>query len=1507
MAYKTSLSSFMFIPFKKNLVLLFVACSSWTAYAQTGRPMTLAPKAPTDGVQLYGTVFNSFGTYAEITEENQGLYTLNTSDPSKVSLVKAGLNSYGGGTYAQGIYYSAYYKEDESGQYITMPIKLWPYKFDTWTADTVYRGFALTSVANDLAFDPVTQQIYGIFADDNNVCRTLGRVHFGPANEMWGQLFSRDLIGELPEKMVALTASLQGQLYGIGQSGTFYTIDKYTAQATAVGHTGITPKPLKQSATIDYATGTVYWAAVIDNDGYWDSSIYAIDPTTGKATIAADLADRDGGTCRGEQFLGLFIKQDPKLSVLPQAVTGLTASATSQTQVHVNFTLPVKDVADNAISGNLCYAVRCNGAIMAEGTGTPGQDIVLDITPASNGATTLLVTAAVPATDESPEAVSEPDTAQLWIGYGIPLSPTDLTMTEDGDNVTLAWTAPTACVNNGLFDADGLFYTVTRYQTGTNADTVVVKDSLKATSFTDTTLPKTTGNYYYTVVAHNGSFTSEPATTDILKRVGTLPLPYSNAFNSESSTEGFTFIDANADGSTWHYDDSQSMLAYQYNNQKAADDWVITPGIAMKKGAIYSFSFEALNSYPTERIEARIGTAATAAAMTDVVIAPTDIEYMPRVHTLNGTFRAPADGTYYFGIHAISDADMNTLYMRNLNISESALIAPEPVSDFNVTPAAQGSNEATITFTAPTLNLDSTAIEGTMSVRLTRDSQPIDTLENVTPGQPCTFTDQQVSSGNHTYAAIVVTDKGESVETEQTVYVGLDTPGSVLDLRAVEDLDHPGLIHVTWRAPEKGANGGYVDPEGLTYYLSRGYESEDRNLGSNTSFDDQLDISDYQTFTGYTVYAVNATGSGRNHRQTCTAIAGPALTAPMVESFPNCTMKSGPWLTNVTNGEIGDAYCYATSEYEPVKAQDADGGMQSFSAIATGLSVRSESPKVDISGLTKPTLTFWALFNGAADSLIVSVSPDYKGFAPVLRLCADQVEKGWQRYSVDLSAYKSSRFVQVGFEGKCMSELNNFIDYDNVAIIEQADYDLMARSLTGPERASTGSNVSLQFTFRNNSADPVDAANYQVNLYKNGQLVSTVQGQDLAADATATLILTDKAGVFDADITSYTASVQLEDDEVTENDSSNSVQVVIDKPDYPSPAALTASKTGSSVTLQWTEPDLINRPAKATTDNFDAYTAFAINDYGQWQTVDRDQQNTIMITLNAAFGPLQYDNAGKPMAFQVFNVTEAGIPLASWSPHSGEQMLVCFANASPDGGYSNGKQNDDWLISPELNATAQTIRFYAKAGMGGAYIPEQMEVLYSTTDQQPESFTKVGQTIDVTNVSGWQEYSFDVPEGARYFAIHCVSDYKFALLIDDITYIAAGSDPEPLVLQGYNVYRNQQILNDDGPVSTTTFITTADDDADRYQVTAVYDKGESMPTEATTVTGISDVAADAIAISGTAGGFSLSGAQGCSVSVYTVDGRLVATRTASTTTTFGVQPGLYVVKVNGKIFKVNVK
>lgn len=1455
-----------------------------------------------------------FYTYVSASESRDaGFYTFNSSNPTVFTPVGNDVKCYGGATYAQGKFWSSYYEENEDNSKITFPIHLYGYNTADWTIGEERQGFAFTDISSDLAFDPETQAIYGIFsdADYSGMYLTLGRLTYSTKDDYPFVIYSCQPIAQMPERMVALTFNRDGQLYTISKTGKLYTVDKYTGKATVVGNTGFSILPFFQSATCDYATGDIYWAAYSDVD--WATHVLKVNPATANVTEIVNYGFNED-TWQGEQTYDqlstIFLKQDLDLATLPKPVSSMSVTMTSLAGGSVTFTMPTLDVEDKSLPADLAYTVRINGETVAHANAAPGATVTAPFTAAKSGNSVFSVTAEIPATTARPAAVSEQTTDTKWVGYDVPMPPTAVKVKAKGNDVTLTWKAPEASVNGGYFDKDNLRYAISRFKMGETADSVIVTTDCAATTYIDHVESTDMTWYYYKVTALNGDLKSQPATSVEVSVGSSLSLPYHNGLSTSASMEDFTIVDANDDGSTWSFDGNYNMVAYTANSSNAADDWFITPPINMQKGAAYKFSFDAVNDYPTERVAAAVGTDATAEAMTDIVIEPTEVTYQPRRRTLSGTFRATEDGMRYFGIHAISDADCNHLYVDNLNITEVSASAPDSPTDLVVTPGEKGATTAALSFTAPTRMLGGAALTDKMDIVISRNGESLTTLTSVTPGQKCSYNDPSVPSGSCVYAVHAVDASGnEGLETTAKVFVGIDEPGAVKNLRAYEDAETEGLIHVVWDQPE-GVHGGYIDPNDLTYYISVGTDPNDINLGSKTSYDDQLTIkAGRQAYNGYSVYAVSSTGGSRSNWKTCMAIGGPAIKAPMIESFKNVTMKSGPWITNVTKGEVGEAYCYAMTSSASAQAQDGDGGMQSFSADKTGKAVRSESPKVDISEMAKPTLNFWAYCTGKGDKLTVSVQKDYADFVPVKEIITDQYAVGWQRFSIDLTPYKDCRYVRIGFEGEAVNTTTEFFAYDNVAIVDAADNDIMAVDLTAAEEVEAGDMADLQLTVRNNTANEVAAGDYTIVVYKNGEEFSRFTGDPLSADRAKTIGLNGKVTVVDDDKVDFSAVVDYAADQIEDNNASNTVSIRVKKNDYPTPSGLEASSRQSSVGLSWQAPDLNSLGLKRTSETFDNYKAFAISDFGDWTTYDCDLQNTIQITLSESFGPLQYENSGEPMAFQVFNSLQAGIPFTSWEAHSGEQMLVSFSCASPDGGFTK-KQNDDWLVSPELCGEAQTVRFFAKAGIASA-VPEQMEVLYSVSDKTIDSFKKIGETIDVSNVKGWDEYKVELPQGAKYFAIRCVSNNKFALLIDDISYIAKGAEKENLTFVGYNVYRDRQKLNAK-PIDQRYYI---DDDVRQsdsyaYQVTAAYEEGESKPSNTATITylsAINDASAAAVVVSGGKGSVEISCAEGRMVKMFTVDGRLIRILAGGVHITVEAEPGVYVVMVDGSAFKVSVR
>lgn len=215
-----------------------------------------------------------------------------------------------------------------------------------------------------------------------------------------------------------------------------------------------------------------------------------------------------------------------------------------------------------------------------------------------------------------------------------------------------------------------------------------------------------------------------------------------------------------------------------------------------------------------------------------------------------------------------------------------------------------------------------------------------------------------------------------------------------------------------------------------------------------------------------------------------------------------------------------------------------------------------------------------------------------------------------------------------------------------------------------------------------------------------------------------------------------------------------------------------------------------------------------------------------------------FTNAGSPMAYIVFNPSALGIDLtndenAEYVPHSGKKFAASMAADS----YLTG--NNDWLISEMLSGDKQTIKVFAKSFDATGYYKETFEVRYSSTGNAPEDFT---QTVrEQTAGSTWAEYSFDIPAGARYFAIVCTSSNKMMLQLDDITYVKGG-----LSAENYNIYRDKQLIATVAAPATTYIDTTAPEGNHVYNVTAVYSEGESaLSNDASIIsTGINEVCAD---------------------------------------------------------------
>ena len=105
--------------------------------------------------------------------------------------------------------------------------------------------------------------------------------------------------------------------------------------------------------------------------------------------------------------------------------------------------------------------------------------------------------------------------------------------------------------------------------------------------------------------------------------------------------------------------------------------------------------------------------------------------------------------------------------------------------------------------------------------------------------------------------------------------------------------------------------------------------------------------------------------------------------------------------------------------------------------------------------------------------------------------------------------------------------------------------------------------------------------------------------------------------------------------------------------------------------------------------------------------------------------------------------------------------------------------------------------------------------MVSTTDDELDSFKPL-ETF-VTKAAGWNLYEVKLPEDAKHFALHYVSNDKFGLCIDDIVYSPVS--PKPKSLDGTSTATETQSKS--GHPSTVFTDANASESVHAYNVAAV--------------------------------------------------------------------------------------
>lgn len=949
------------------------------------------------------------------------------------------------------------------------------------------------------------------------------------------------------------------------------------------------------------------------------------------------------------------------------------------------------------------------------------------------------------------------------------------------------------------------------------------------------------------------------------------PLPYRQTFDDVSDFETFIVADENGDQQTWRYDDIDQAASNERDYD--ADDWLITPVFELDKGKTYLLAFKAYNEMEgTETIAVWMGNGRRVSSMTISLLPATAVSTTDK-QTFSAIFTVEESDDYRIGFHHCTTGDpySNHFFIDDITLEETtSLAAPAPVSELVVTPGDKGALNATISLHAPEQTIDQQVLTEITKVTLYRDNLLIHTFDTPTPGVTLTYYDNEgVTNGLHTYKAIATNNQGNSNPTETKAYIGKDVPGAVENLHFIYDYDtHEALV--TWDAPTIGFNGGYIDPSTIRYSLRKYPMTSDKTITpepiSETRYEDYVDIAwldsvaeeryreteeqfhypvahtiviDGQGRTCYYVKAVNDIGSGpETTSESC--LIGDAYTLPFEESFPD-GWSTHFWYKPVTPGR---SRWYELSDNR--FSQDGDNGFLAFTASVNDESQTSieetamaQSGRLCMTDVTNPYISLYYLYAYAmAYPLLVKVSTDGQHFTTVATLdTSSEANAGrYIRAIVPLSGIAGAKSCYVALESTIVNT-TELIYVDNILIYDQKNHDLTAKISHLPSHLRSDEARTVTVTVSNMGDQDVAEGSYTIDVLVNGRVAGSTAGPAVKALEMTDANVAVTASVNAPALCDILVRVNYDTDQNLVNNLSVGDSIKVQHPSYPTPRTLVVADNDGRAILQWQAPLPPRTTDEAVTDSFEDYADFTISDMGDWVLIDGDRR------LTYSWGEdYNWPNRTRPHAFIVMTPSEVELPntggkglSSNWQAHTGEKMLM-----------SSSAISDDWLISTELSGRAQTITFYARAT--NSYT-ETFDVRYSTTDTEPESFTRLGNEVSFIG-SEWKLYSYNLPEGSRHFAIHKTSDDGFMFFIDDVTFIPDTLARQDIILQGYNIYCNGERVNE-ALVTQTTYTDPTDRGDAIYTVTAVYDKGESAcSNEAYIVSGISEVGPTPVATDG---------------------------------------------------------
>lgn len=1378
------------------------------------------------GNLLYSSAWGSSKKYGEYT-----FGTVAGSNALTALKTNSSIKGDGGGAIYDGVYHfvstESFYGEVNS-VYYEYDITSWKKLVD---ADC-YNDHTIIGTAT--AYSATDKKVYGCFYDQDMSGYVFGTIDYSAIDEYGEQLPVVTTISKLTYPYMAMTVNNRGEILGFLQDGSLWKIDKTDGTQRKVGATGVTPnEKIFGGAVFDPQGNEIYWAVPL-KDG---SALYKVNAENASATKVYDFANN-------EQIVNLYIPQAPVSNDVPASVGNLKLDFAADSNTgNVVFDMPTVTEGGSALTGSLNYFIIAKGDTIKKGVSTPGSHNVVEIT-LNDGENEVSVLTGNEA------GMSEATTVTGWIGRDEPMPVTDLKLTIDPTTrrATVSWSAPVKGVHGGAINPDSLSYII-----GRNPGMYILKSNYRDTTFSEILPDSTMAKYFYAVAAVNGHTRGAIAFSDSIVLGKAFEVPCGWEFPTDESLDFFTTIDANNNGQTWSWSHFYKAAQSPSSESVNSDDWLITPSIHLLPNKLYTISFDAKvqNTLFKGKLRAVLGIGSDPESMKPLI---PETEIKENQYTrFEKQVTVDREGDYHIAFHDGSDKGNDRIFLDSIRIiGNASLEAPDSVTAITVKPAGNGVKKAEVTFTSPTLTVKNKPLDAITKIVLYNDSTPVDSVANPAIGTTLTLADDSAKNGFNKYTVIAYNSAGSGLQNSAQAWVGVDVPACPVNINLEDKDDH---IVLSWnRVGSIGVHNGYVDESNVTYdvlqYDGQKYVSVANGLRDNVANFTLNTNQGSQNILYLYVQAKNEGGTGESGISS-PLVVGKAYTIPFRESFANGRTAYDLWWT-----ERKGQYVFS---FSASGTQDNDGGCIRWTPAKAGDETWFNTGKIDLKGTKNPEAVFWYWADPGKDALL-KVEETSQNSGAVCDTTIDfkslSGQPGWRQAKVKLTAAGNGKYSIIKFHAIAnASDVNMRLDNFRIFDVPEKNVGI---SLSAPSSVMAGSDNTI--TVKVNNVGDENVASYIIRLFVDDKENVTDTCSNLASMSSMTRKFVIHADAGKKGPIAVYAKVYCEGDKIESDNVTSKATITVNVPTYPTVNDLAGDFTGEKVKLSWTRPATENGYERA--EDFEEYTPWLTDSIGDWTTYDADKMNNLTID------EWNYPHSGEPAAFILSNPASDGVDLnkyPSFRAHSGQQYLMSMATKSLDGLFGN----DDWVISPLLSGKAQTVSFYAKS-VSSNY-PETFQILYSLKGNDPHDF------ITLRSVEGvpqnWTEYTAELPDGAKYFAIRNVSKDKFALFVDDAKFHVGASE-----ILGYNIYCDGKLIGTAGPDDISYDTDVPVPSSEKFNITVIYTMGESdfSNTVTSPTTGIKNIILD-----------------GKSFNVFDTSGHLLRKSVKSTE---GLLPGVYVIK-----------